>query len=115
MSKLDINMAIDNKKQPLSQAVLMSYTDRKAESTPWYTRIKCAWKLGALAAWYFCIPEQKWSNELTLGTRLNRKFWKTLKPALSDKCRSNNKIILVEEDEMISDDIEVAEICKLSM
>ena len=40
----------------------------------------------------------------------NRKFWKTVKPALSDKCQSNNKIVLVEDDEIISDDIEVAEI-----
>ena len=40
----------------------------------------------------------------------NRKFWKTVKPVLSDKCQSNNKIVLVEDDEIISDDIEVAEI-----
>ena len=40
----------------------------------------------------------------------NRKFWKTVKPALSDKCQSNNKIVLVEDDEIISDDTEVAEI-----
>ena len=33
-----------------------------------------------------------------------------MKPALSDKCQSNNKIVLVEDDEIISDDIEVAEI-----
>ena len=40
----------------------------------------------------------------------NRKFWKTVKPALSDKCQSNNKIVLVEDDEIIFDDTEVAEI-----
>ena len=40
----------------------------------------------------------------------DRKFWKTVKPALSDKCQSNNKIVLVEDDEIISDDIEVEEI-----
>ena len=40
----------------------------------------------------------------------NRKFWKTVKPALSDKCQSNNKIVLVKDDEIISDDIEIAEI-----
>ena len=33
-----------------------------------------------------------------------------MKPALSDKCQSNNKIVLVEDDEIISDDTEVAEI-----
>ena len=33
-----------------------------------------------------------------------------MKPALSDKCQSNNKIVLVEDDEIISDDIEIAEI-----
>ena len=40
----------------------------------------------------------------------NRKFWKTVKPFLSDKCPSNEKVILVEEDEIISKDSEVAEV-----
>ena len=33
-----------------------------------------------------------------------------MRPALSDQCQSNNRIVLVEDDEIISDDIEVAEI-----
>ena len=40
----------------------------------------------------------------------NRNFWKTVKPFLSDKCPSNEKVILVEEDEIISKDSEVAEV-----
>ena len=33
-----------------------------------------------------------------------------MKPAVADKCQSNNKIVLVEDDEIISNDIEVAEL-----
>ena len=40
----------------------------------------------------------------------NRKFWKTVKPFLSDKCPSNENVILVEEHEIISKDSEVAEV-----
>ena len=40
----------------------------------------------------------------------NRKFWKTVKAFLSDKCPSNEKVILVEEDEIIGKDSEVAEV-----
>ena len=34
----------------------------------------------------------------------NKKFWKTVKPFLSDKCPLNEKIIIVENDEIISND-----------
>ena len=40
----------------------------------------------------------------------NKKFWKTVKPFLSDKCPLNEKIITVENDEIISNDKEVAEV-----
>ena len=40
----------------------------------------------------------------------NRKLWKTVKPFLSDKCPSNEKVILVEEGEIIGKDSEVAEV-----
>ena len=33
-----------------------------------------------------------------------KKFWKTVKPFLSDKCPLNEKIIIVENDEIISND-----------
>ena len=39
----------------------------------------------------------------------NRKFWKTIKPLFSEKHFSNNKIILVEGDEILSDNQEIAE------
>ena len=39
----------------------------------------------------------------------NKKFWKTVKPLFSDKHFSNNKITLVEGDDIISADSEVAE------
>ena len=40
----------------------------------------------------------------------NRKFWKTIKPLFSDKHFSNNKITLLEGDEIISNDNKIAEI-----
>ena len=39
----------------------------------------------------------------------NKKFWKTVKPILSDKGRSNSKITLIENDTIISNDKEFAE------
>ena len=34
----------------------------------------------------------------------NKQFWKTVKPLLSDKSKSNEKIILVEDNEIINED-----------
>ena len=42
----------------------------------------------------------------------NKKFWKTVKPVLSDKGLSNSKITLIENDTIISNDKEVAETLK---
>ena len=50
--------------QPRSQDVLTSYADHEAEGTPWYTSIKCAQNLGALAAFMdFTVPRQHESTE----------------------------------------------------
>ena len=38
----------------------------------------------------------------------NRKFWKTVKPLFSEKHFGSNKITLLDGDEIISDDTEVA-------
>ena len=38
----------------------------------------------------------------------NKKFWKAMKPVLSDKGRSNSKITLIENDTIVSNDKEVA-------
>ena len=40
-------------------------------------------------------------------------FWKTVKPLLSEKHFSSNKITLLEDDEIISKDSEVAETLNL--
>ena len=40
----------------------------------------------------------------------NKKFWKMVKPFLSDKCPLNEKIIIVQNGEIISNDKEVAEV-----
>ena len=38
----------------------------------------------------------------------NKLFWKTVKPLFSDKNKLNNKIVLIEGDDIISDDTELA-------
>ena len=40
----------------------------------------------------------------------NKKFWKTVKPLFSDKIKTQNKIVLVYNDDVISDDRQIAEI-----
>ena len=39
----------------------------------------------------------------------NKKFWKTVKPFFSDRSQSQNKIVLTEDERIISNDVEVAE------
>ena len=39
----------------------------------------------------------------------NKKFWNTMKPFFSDKGGNNHNIVLVENDKIISDDVEMAE------
>jgi len=39
----------------------------------------------------------------------NKQFWKTVKPFLSDKTTNDNKIILVENDEILTDNLKIAE------
>ena len=64
----------------------------------------------------YCVNLFRWENKKYydhLNTNLitdNKKFWKTVKPLFSDKHKSNKKITLVEKDEIISNDIEVAEV-----
>ena len=43
----------------------------------------------------------------------SKKFWKTVKPLISDKCNVSNKINLVENDNMVSDDYEITETVKI--
>ena len=40
----------------------------------------------------------------------NKQLWRTVKPLLSDKSKSNEKIILVEDNEIINEDKENAQI-----
>ena len=40
----------------------------------------------------------------------NRKFWKTVKPIFSDKVQVNSSLTLIENDKMITNDLEIAEI-----
>ena len=38
----------------------------------------------------------------------NKKFWQTIKPFLSEKTKSREKITLIEKENLVSDDAEVA-------
>ena len=42
----------------------------------------------------------------------NKQFWKTVKPFFSNKVAENEKITLIEEDKVVSEDKEVAETFK---
>ena len=39
----------------------------------------------------------------------NKKFWMTVRPLLSDKVKSHEKVILVENDKIIKQDIKIVE------
>ena len=43
-------------------------------------------------------------NEITDG----RKFWKTVKPFFTDKCKTTNNIILTEKNETINDNKKIS-------
>ena len=43
----------------------------------------------------------------------SKKFWKTLKPLISEKCNVSNKINHVKNDNIVSDDYEIAETFKI--
>ena len=43
----------------------------------------------------------------------SKKFWKTVKPLISDKCKVSNNINLVGNDNIVSDDYEIAETFKI--
>ena len=40
----------------------------------------------------------------------NIKFWSTVKPLLSDKVKNSEKVVLIENDEILSKDTEVCEV-----
>ena len=40
----------------------------------------------------------------------NKQFWRTVKPLLSDKSKSNEKITLVEDNKITSEDKDIAEL-----
>ena len=42
-----------------------------------------------------------------------KKFWKTVRPLISDKCNASNKINLAKSDNIISDGYEIAETFKI--
>ena len=56
------------------------------------------------------IEKNRYFNSLNLGNTLdNRKFWKSVKPFFSEKQVVNKKIVLVDNNSIISDDMKVAE------
>ena len=48
--------------------------------------------------------KKKYYDKLNINNiTSNKTFWNTMKPFFSDKCKSNNKITLIEGDTIISD------------
>ena len=58
-----------------------------------------------------CMREKRnYSNNLNLNKITNNKtFWKTVKPFLSNKGDFHKHITLIEDDQIITEDVEVAE------
>ena len=54
--------------------------------------------------------KQKKSINKELSITDNKKFWRTVKPFLSEKSQSNAKITLIEDGEVISSDNETADV-----
>ena len=62
-----------------------------------------------------CYAVKKWKTNFfehidTKKISDNKTFWKTVKPFISNKCRSSENIILVKGDDTISDKGQVANI-----
>ena len=58
----------------------------------------------------FRREKRNYYNNLDISLVIdNKKFWKTVKPFFSDKSQSKNKIVLIEDETIISNDLEVAE------
>ena len=64
----------------------------------------------------FCVKlsqktKRDFYNQLDISELTdNKKFWKTVKPFISDKSSSKSRIILIEEGETVSNESDVAEI-----
>ena len=56
---------------------------------------------------HFCVS-QNFANLNEKNITDNRKFWQIVKPFLSEKIKSREKITLVKNEEIISNDVEVA-------
>ena len=54
------------------------------------------------------VKRENFANIIEKNITDSRKFWQTVKPFLSDKNKSKEKITLIKNDEIISDDLEVA-------
>ena len=50
-----------------------------------------------------------YSNLIISDITDNKKFWKTVKPSFSDKPRQSKKIVLVDNDDILSNGADIAE------
>ena len=63
----------------------------------------------------FCVKlsrkvKREFYNQLDISELTdNKKFWKTIKPFISDKSSSKSRLILIEEGKIMSNESEVAE------
>ena len=59
--------------------------------------------------WYKKERKKYYSNINLQNITENKLFWKTVKPFLTDKGTNINNITLIEKDEIISNDVDVAD------
>ena len=68
----------------------------------------------------YCVPYVRKSKKLYYSNldekkvTDNKTFWKTIKPFLSNKIMSREKVTLIEEDEIVESDINTAQILNTS-
>ena len=55
--------------------------------------------------------KKNYYNNLNISNiKDNRKYWKTVKPCFTDKINTSEQITLVEDDNIITDELEIADI-----
>ena len=57
------------------------------------------------------VTKKQFFNDLSeIDINDTRRFWKTVKPFLSHKSKKEERVILLENNEIVKDDIEIANI-----
>ena len=100
---------------PFMNRVLRTATMQRSRLKNRYNKSRTAEHWEAFRRRYLCAKlfrtdKRNFYKNLNISDITDsKKFWKTVKPVLSDKSRSNSNITLIDNDTIISKDKEVAE------